>query len=138
MTSPIVRRTVRLSALYDLLVTAGFALPVTAPSLFAGLGVVHSALALPGVVPEGGDVFAVMFANLMGSLVVVWSVFRLVRPTWTAGVADTAGRLLFSLGVGVAVLHGASPLILGMLVFEALWAIVQGGVVLSARRAPVA
>lgn len=138
MTSSIVRRTVRLSALYDLVVTAGFALPFTAPTLFAGLGVIHSALALPGVVPDPGDVFAVMFANLMGSLVVVWSVFRLMRPTWAAGVADTAGRLLFSLGMGAALLHGASPLVLGMLVFELVWAAVQGGVMLSARRAALA
>lgn len=138
MTSLTVRRTVRISAFYDLIVTAGFALPFTAPALFEGLGALGLSLGLPGSVPDAGDVFTVMFANLMGSLVVVWSVFRLARPSRAAGAADTAGRILFSLGMAVALIHGASPLVLGMLILEMLWAIVQGFVMLSARRSVVA
>jgi hypothetical protein len=138
MNSLTVRRTVRISALYDLVVTAGFALPFTAPALFEGFGVLQVGLGLPGSVPDAGDPFTVMFANLMGSLVVVWSVFRLVRPSRAAGAADTAARILFSLGMATALIQGASPLVLGMLTLEVLWAIVQGAVVVSARRADVA
>lgn len=128
-------RTVRLSAVYDLAVTAGFALPVTAPALLAGLSALHLAWALPGSVPDPTDPFTLMFANLMGSLVVVCSVYRLVRPSWAAGVAETAGRLLFALGMAAALAHGASPLVVGMLVLELLWAVAQAVVVLRARRA---
>ncbi len=134
MTSLRVRRTVRISALYDLVVTAGFALLFTAPALFDAFGVLQSNLGLPGVVPDAGDPFTVMVANLMGSLVVVWAVFRLARPTRAAGAADTAGRTLFSIGMAEALLHGASPLVFGMLILEVLWAVVQGAVVASARR----
>jgi hypothetical protein len=138
MTSSTVRRTVRISALDDLIVTVGFALPFTAPALFEGLGAVQEVLGLPGSVPDAGDAFTVMFANLMGSLVVVWSIFRLARPSRAAGAADTAGRILFSLGMTAALSHGASPLVLGMLALEVLWALVQGAVVVSARRPVVA
>jgi hypothetical protein len=79
-----------------------------------------------------------MFANLMGSLVVVWSVFRLARPSRAAGAADTAARILFSLGMAAALIQGGSPLVLGMLILEVLWALVQGVVVVSARRPVVA
>jgi len=134
MTSSTVRRTVRISAYYDLIVTAGFALPFTAPALFEGFEALQVTLGVPGSVPDSGDPFTVLFANLMGSLVVVWSVFRLARPSRAAGAADTAARILFSLGMAAALVHGASPLVLAMLVLEVLWAIVQGAVVVSARR----
>lgn len=105
----IVRRTVRASALYDLIVTAAFALPFTAPALFDLLGLLHVSVGGAGEVPSAHSVFTVMFANLMGSLVVVWSIYRLTRPTREAGIADTAGRVLFSLGMIAALLRGASP-----------------------------
>ncbi|MEB0003784.1 hypothetical protein QN357_12680 [Cryobacterium sp. RTC2.1] len=138
MTSSAVRNTVRISAFYDLIVTAGFALPFTAPALFEGFGALQVALGLPGSVPDAGDVFTLMFANLMGSLVVVWSVFRLARPSRAAGAADTAARFLFSLGMAAALIHGASPLVLDMLILEVVWAIVQGAVMASARLPVVA
>jgi hypothetical protein len=138
MTSSTVRRTVRISAFYDLIVTAGFALPFAAPAVFEGFEVLHAALGLPGSVPDAGDPYTLMFANLMGSLVVVWSVFRLARPSRAAGAADTAARILFSLGMAAALIQGGSPLVLGMLILEVLWALVQGVVVVSARRPVVA
>lgn len=118
------RRTIRASALYDLAVTGGFALPFTAPTLFAALGVLHAWLDLPGSAPSP-DVFTILFANLMGSIVSVWSLFRLLRPSYTAGVADIVARALFSLGMAAALAHGASPILGVMLVLEVGWAIVQ-------------
>lgn len=78
-----------------------------------------------------------MFANLTGSLVVVWAVFRLLRPTRAAGTADTAARLLFSLGMVAALLRGASSLVAVMLVLELVWAVVQGVAVAAVRRGTV-
>lgn len=136
MTTASVRRIVRASAVYDLIVTAAFALPVTAPALFDGLGAAHRALGLTGSVPDSGDAYVVMFANLMGSLVVVWATFRILRPTRAAGAADSAARVLFSVGMLAALVSGASPLILVMLVPEIAWALVQG-VAVGARRPSV-
>lgn len=118
------RRVIRASATYDLIVTAGFAFPFSAPALLTALSGLHSWLALPGTGPAP-DLFTVLFANLMGSIVVVWSVFRLLRPSYAAGAADVAARVLFSLGMGAALVHGASPVLAVMLTLELAWAIVQ-------------
>ena len=129
------RRTVRASAAYDLVVTAGFALPFTAPALFAALGALHGATALPGSTPAP-DAFTVLFANFTGSVVAVWSVYRLLRPSWTAGAADVVARGLFSLAMIVALSRGASPVLAVVLVLEIGWGLAQAGVLLSAQRSP--
>jgi hypothetical protein len=72
-------RVVRLSALYDLVVTAGFAFAVTATAIFDVLRGVHENLGLTGLMPDPGDPFTVMFANLMGSVVTVWLTARTER-----------------------------------------------------------
>lgn len=128
-------RVVRVSAAYDLLITGGFALPFTAPALFTGLGRLHAMLGLDGSAPEPSNLYAVMFANLMGSVVVVWSGFRLARPSLAAGAADVAARALFSLGLGTALVHGASPLVGVMQALEIAWAITQGVALVGGARA---
>ena len=75
--------------------------------------------------PSADAVYTVLFANLMGSLVVVWSLYRLVRPSRAAGAADVAARTLFSLAMVAALASGASPLLLALLVPEAAWGVVQ-------------
>lgn len=125
---------VRLSALYDLIVTVGFAFPFTAPWVFRSLAHWHGALGLSGTVPDAGDPFTVMFANLMGGLVTVWALFRLLRPSLAAGAADVGGRVFFSLGMAAALLAGASPLVWVMLVLEFVWAVVQAVAVFRASR----
>lgn len=94
----------------------------------------HQALELSGAAPDASESYMVMFANLMGSLVVVWAVFRLLRPTRTAGAADTVARVLFAIGMAAALMRGASSLVAVMLVLELVWAVTQGLAVLSARR----
>jgi hypothetical protein len=131
-------RVVRASAIYDLLVTAGFALAVTAAPLLTSLGALHERLGLTGSVPDARDPFTLMFANLMGSVVIVWALFRLVRPSLLAGAADVVARLLFSLGMLSALVAGASSLVVVMLVLEIAWALVQGGALLAVRRGGVA
>lgn len=128
-------RIVRFSAIYDLVITFLFALPWTAALLFTGLTALHHSLGLSGATPSADETFTLMFANLMGSIVSVWAVYRIVRPTIAAGIADTVARSLFSFGMIYALIGGASPLTGAMLAMELAWALVQGYAVLSARRA---
>ncbi|PJN24556.1 hypothetical protein CG736_18050 [Kitasatospora sp. CB02891] len=50
-----------------------------------------------------------LFANLMGSLVVVWALLRLLRPLPVHGRYDSAARLLFACRQALA--HGATGLL---------------------------
>ncbi len=126
------RRVVFLSALYDLLVTFPFATPWTARFADGLLGSLHHDLALPGAAPSLADPMALLFANLMGSIVVVWSVLRLRTPTARLGLADSAGRALFSAWMLFALAHGASWVLVPFVVFEVAWGLVQFAVVAPA------
>jgi len=124
-----VSRVVRASAVYDLAVTAPFATPWTARVVLGWLADLHDRLGLTGSLPDAGDPLMLLFANLLGSLVVIWSVVRIARPTALLGAADTAGRLLFSLWFGYALAQDASTTLLVFLVLEVVWGLVQGRVV---------
>jgi hypothetical protein len=131
-TSRRVSRIVRVSAVYDLVVTIPFATPWTARATAALLGHIHIALGLGGVVPRLTEPTAVLFASLMGSLVVVWSLVRLRAPTAFHGAADTLGRLAFAAWMTVTVASGGSTIVLPLLVLEIGWAIAQGAAVVRA------
>lgn len=126
------RRIVFWSALYDLLVTWPFATPWTARWLGTRLAELHQQLAFAGAPPGLDTPIALLFANLMGSLVVVWSVLRLLRPSAELGAADVAGRALFSAWMTFALLNGASPVLVPFLVLEVAWGLAQAAVVLPA------
>jgi hypothetical protein len=81
------RRLVRASAIYDLLATAAFATPWTFAIVTGQLGKLTP---LPPFEP-----LHVLFANLMGSLVVVWAVLRIREPRPIFGLFDAFGRGLF-------------------------------------------
>ncbi|WP_402468924.1 hypothetical protein [Isoptericola aurantiacus] len=131
-------RVVRASAVYDLVATGGFALPWTAAVAVDLLVRLHGAAGLSGTVPPADDPLTVLFANLMGAVVVVWSVVRLRRPTLALGAADTVARALFSLGMVVALTQGATAIVAAFLVVEVGWFAVQGGAVLAAVRTAAA
>ena len=126
-------RTIRRSALYDLIVTAPFATPWTARWMVDGLGALHDALGLPGQRPVVAGALPVLLANLMGSLVVLWSVVRLRAPTLDHGHHDTIARGVFSLWMAWALLTGATPLLAGFLAAELAWGVIQGRAVRYAR-----
>lgn len=128
------RRVIRASAGYDLLTALPLALPWTAAWSLDGVVALHRALGLAGQVPRADDVATLLFGCLMASLVAVWAVLRLVRPTLRNGLADTVARVLFSLNFVVAVLSGATPLVLAFLIAEVGWLIVQGVAVAGALR----
>ncbi|WP_269856750.1 hypothetical protein [Streptomyces sp. RPT161] len=116
-------RVVRASAWYDLVVTAGFATPWTYALLHGGLSSVGGALGL-GVLPAL-DPVQTLYANLMGSVVVVWALLRIVRPLPVHGLLDGVARTLFTTWQAYALAHGA-PRLLGLfLVVEAAFGAVQ-------------
>lgn len=80
-------RLVRASALYDLVVTAAFATPWTFHFVHGVLGRVSP---LPAFEPTH-----VLIANLLGSIVVVWSLLRLLRVEPIYGLYDSFARGLF-------------------------------------------
>jgi hypothetical protein len=115
---------VRVSAIYDLVVTAGFITPWTASLIFKGFAALSGALALERAVPTL-DTIAMLFANLLGSVVVIWSIWRLMQPSRSIGLYDALARILFAIWQVFAVAHGASFLILGFTCIEVAFAIAQ-------------
>lgn len=81
------RQWVRASAIYDLIVTAPFATPWSFTLVHRMLGTFSP---LPTFEP-----LHVFFASLLGSIVLVWSALRIVRPEPVFGLFDSFGRILF-------------------------------------------
>ncbi|MGW3108233.1 hypothetical protein [Streptomyces sp. NPDC001100] len=110
-------RVVRASAWYDLVVTAGFATPWT-------YALVHDALSTLGALPEA-DPIQTLYANLLGSVVVVWAVLRLVRPLVLHGLLDGVARVLFTAWQGYALAQGAPRFLWLFLGVEAVFGVLQ-------------
>ena len=110
-------RIVRASALYDLIVTAPFATPWTFALLGAWLAGIDAALGLPGSIeaPEG---LAMLMGNLMGSVVLVWSVARYRLGLPVLGRYDAVARLLFASWQIHALATGMSWVVLPFLAVE--------------------
>lgn len=122
-TRPSYLRVVRASAWYDLVVTAGFATPWTYALVHDALSSLGRAWGL-GVMPEL-DPMQTLYANLMGSVVVVWAVLRIVRPLSVHGLLDGIARTLFAMWQAYALAHGATRLLWLFLGVEAAFALVQ-------------
>lgn len=129
-------RIVRASAWYDLLVTWPFALPWTFAWVYAQLGVLAHALGLPGAL-HPLDSTHLLLANLLGSVVVVWSIARIAAPSLLLGWLDGVARFLFAAWQVYAVAHGASAVVLGFTLFELLFGVLQWWRVGPQRGAPV-
>ena len=76
-----------------------------------------------------------LLANLLGSVVVVWSVARIVAPTVLLGRLDGVARFLFAASQIYAVAHGANAIVLGFTLFELLFGVLQWWRVAGARAA---
>jgi hypothetical protein len=117
------RRIVFGSALYDLLVTAPFATPWTFALAHQQLSATNQLLggaALPAFLP-----FHALFACLLGSVVLVWSVLRLRDPQQRFGRYDGAARMLFSSWMLWALQATGAPLLWLFLVPEFAWGVAQ-------------
>lgn len=114
----------RTSAWYDLGVILLFVTPWSFRWVHGLLGEVHTRLGLSGSwMPL--DVQHVLFATLLGSVVLVWALARLLAPSVLMGRLDGVSRVLFASWQLYAVQHGASTLLLGFTLFEVLFGIVQ-------------
>lgn len=129
-------RIVRASGWYDLLITWPFALPWTFALLYTQLGALGQALGLPGEL-HPLEPAHMLLANLMGSVIVVWSIARILEPTVLLGRLDGVARLLFSTWMIYAVAQGANAVVLGFVLVELLFGVVQWWRVAAQGRAPV-
>lgn len=116
-------RVVRISAWYDLLITAGFATPWTFALLHDTMSSIGDALGL-GVMPALNPMMT-LYANLMGSVIVVWAVLRIVKLQPVLGLYDGAARALFSLWLAYALMQGAPRLLWAFLVIEVAFGVAQ-------------
>lgn len=117
------RRLVRASALYDLFLTAGFATPWTFALVHGQLSPLNLALggaALPAFTP-----FHLLFACLMGSIVLVWSVLRILEPSTRLGRFDGTARFLFTLWMAWCLHATGAPLLWLFIVPEFAWGVAQ-------------
>ncbi len=124
MTLKSFRSIVRWSALYDLIVTAPFMTPWTLTFVLGVIDTLHVDLGLPGAVQVFGPTH-MLFAGLMGSVVVVWSLARLRLKLPVLGRYDAVARFLFAAWQVFAVTIGATPLILVFTAFEVVFGVLQ-------------
>lgn len=118
------RGLVRASGWYDLLVTAAFVTPWSLMLLHHMLGQLAAHWGLAGELPDFAPLHVLM-ANLMGSIVCVWSVLRIRDPQAQFGRYDAVGRLLFASWQFYALMQGATQLLWGILLLELVWALLQ-------------
>ena len=117
------RRIVRASAIYDLVVTAAFATPWTFALAHGHISSLNGMLggdALPAFSP-----FHLLFACLMGSIVLVWSVLRILEPTQRLGRFDGVARFLFSLWMAWCLAVTGAPVLWLFVVPEFAWGVAQ-------------
>ncbi|MYN03029.1 hypothetical protein GTP41_13045 [Pseudoduganella sp. DS3] len=119
------QKLVRASAAYDLLLTAPFATPWTFAIAHGHLSALNQALG-GAPLPEFG-VMHMLFAGLLGSIVVVWSWLRLRDPLPRYATYDGTARFLFSAWFAwtLALGQGGLPLVWLFIVPEFAWGVVQ-------------
>ncbi|BAQ72412.1 uncharacterized protein POS17_0718 [Pseudomonas sp. Os17] len=118
------RTLVRASGWYDLLMTLAFVTPWSFMALHGLLQDTAQALHLAGSLPPFEPTHLLM-ANLMGSIVCVWAVLRIRDPQQAFGRYDAVGRILFASWQLYALMHGATALLWGILLFELAWCVAQ-------------
>ncbi|MEU3838764.1 hypothetical protein AB0E88_01800 [Streptomyces sp. NPDC028635] len=116
-------RVVRTSAWYDLVVTAGFATPWTYALVHDALSTLGDATGL-GTLPAL-DPIEILYANLMGSVVVVWALLRITEPLPVHGLFDGIARALFAAWQAYALAHGAPRWLWLFFVAEVAFGVVQ-------------
>ena len=116
----------RAGAIYDLVVTVGFATPWTAAVVLAALDKVHVTLGLPGDPAPAFETTHLLYVTLFGIVVTMWGVVRAMWPVPLLIAADTAGRAAFSLTFVWALVNGFSTLVVGFLALELFWLVAQG------------
>ncbi|MBV6324718.1 hypothetical protein [Duganella violaceipulchra] len=117
------RKIVLGSAIYDLIVTAPFATPWSFAYARTQLDDINRLLggaALPAFEP-----FHVLFACLLGSVVLVWSLLRISDPQQRFGRFDGLARLLFSTWMTWTLAVTGAPLLWLFIVPEMAFCVAQ-------------
>ena len=120
---PAFRHLVRASAIYDVLMTGAFATPWSLLLLREQLSTVN--VLLGGAPLPVFESFHLLVGCLLGSVVLVWSVLRIVDPQPRFGRYDAAARYLFSLWMGWALLVTGEPVLWLFIVPELAWGLAQ-------------
>lgn len=123
---------VRASAAYDVLLAAPFATPWSFAFAHARLSELN--VGMGGATLPGFGALHMLFAGLMASIVLVWSVLRLRAPSVALGRHDGAARLLFVLWMAYTLALTGAPMLWLFIVPEAAWAVVQWWPVHGARQ----
>ncbi|MFY0687583.1 MAG: hypothetical protein JXQ90_10490 [Cyclobacteriaceae bacterium] len=119
------RTIVRYSGIYDLLVTAVYALPWTAVANLEMIGELHERWGMSGNFEMPGNT-GLFFINLMGAIVTIWSVLRIKHPLPLLGLYDGIARFSFSAIFSYYLLaQGLTSLIWFFLIPELIWGVVQ-------------
>jgi hypothetical protein len=126
------RRAVQAGAWYDLLTVAPLVSPWSFALLLSVMSAIHEALGLPGALPAYDPTVSV-FANLLGSLALMWAILRLRSPEARFGRYDAACRVLYSAWMLHALLNGFSPVLLVYLVCEIALGVLQAAPVRDAQ-----
>lgn len=112
------RKIVKASAIYDVI----FTLPFVTPWTFQ---LVHQALNAIAPVPPFAPTH-MLFVNLFGSIVIVWSILRIKHPEPIYGFYDSIGRALFSTWfIYYLVVYGIHPVTKIFAVLEVFWFVIQ-------------
>lgn len=128
------RAIVRASGWYDLCVTVWFATPWTFSVVLALTAQASRLLGFDDRFPIFLPAHT-LFANLLGSVVVIWALVRIRSPEPWLGRYDALARFLFATWQIFAVAQGAPRIILIFLLFEVAFGIAQALPIRRARRA---
>lgn len=123
LSRPAYLKIVLASAWYDLIASALFATPWTFALLHDAVSRFNQLLGgapLPAFGP-----LQTMMANMMGTVVVIWSIVRLLEPTVRWGRFDGAGRFLFSSWMACALLATGAPILWMTVIPEFAWGVIQ-------------
>lgn len=117
------RKIVLGSAFYDLIVTAPFATPWSFAFARTQLDGINQGLGGAGL--PAFDPFHVLFACLLGSVVLVWSLLRISDPQQRFGRFDGVARLLFSTWMIWTLAATGAPLLWLFIVPEMAFGVAQ-------------
>lgn len=117
------RRIYLIGSWYDVFVTWPLATPFSLAMLWALMGGIHAQFSL-GPLPEL-TTYSVLFANMAGTVVLIWSVLRITWNDIRLARYDAVGRFAFSTWMIVALSNGASPILFGFLFFEVIFGVLQ-------------
>ena len=112
------QKVVKASALYDLIFTLPFVTPWTFQLLYKILNAISP---IPHFDPTH-----ILFVNLFGSIVIVWSILRIRHPLPLYGFYDSIGRLLFSTWFFYNIIfYQTHPILVLFAILEILWFVIQ-------------